>query len=128
MARTHGSEELLCRAEAILAAKWNISIMRVLGQRPARFSELRAFLPGVASNILADRLRSLEADGVIFRAKLDGFAASYTYRLTPLGQAAAPVISALDNWALSFDESANIAASHDIHFSCPGPCHSILHS
>ncbi|MBH0115168.1 helix-turn-helix transcriptional regulator [Novosphingobium sp. YJ-S2-02] len=83
-----GREDPPSIAEDILSAKWNLSIMRVLGDGPARFSGIRAAIPAVSANILARRLRELEEAGIISRRALPPPADCRVYELTSLGEAA----------------------------------------
>lgn len=89
-------------AEDILSAKWNLSIMRFLADGPARFSGIRAAIPAVSANILARRLRELEEAGIISRRALPPPADCRVYELTTLGEAARPVIGAIDRWGSLF--------------------------
>lgn len=57
----------LARALDVVGDRWNLLIIRQLLVRPARYGELQAGLPGVATNLLVDRLRDLESAGVIER-------------------------------------------------------------
>ncbi len=66
---------------------------------PKRFTDLRASLPHVSPNVLAQRLRDLEASGVVRHHKLPPPAASQVYELTPWGMDLEPVIMALGRWA-----------------------------
>lgn len=97
----------MCRAEAILSAKWNIPILRALSKKPARFGELRQLMPGVASNILVARLREFEAKGLVERAVIHGPVPKHAYQLTELGRSVRPVIAAIDAWALNFDGASD---------------------
>ncbi len=69
---------------------------------PRRFTDLRSALPGMASNLLAQRLRSLEAAGLVVRDHLPPPAASAVYRLTPMGQALEPVARELLRFGLRY--------------------------
>ena len=57
----------LARALDVVGDRWNLLIVRQLLVGPARYGELHAGLPGVATNLLVDRLRDLEGAGVIER-------------------------------------------------------------
>src|SRR5439155_26412589 len=72
--------------------------VRELGLGPKRFSDLRAGLPGIGSNVLTTRLRELEAAGVIARRGLPPPAASVVYELTEYGRELQPVILAFGRW------------------------------
>jgi hypothetical protein len=65
---------------------------------PKRFTDLRAGLPGVSPNVLAQRLRELEGVGVIRRRKLPPPAASKVYELTEWGKELEPVLVQLGRW------------------------------
>jgi putative sterol carrier protein len=65
---------------------------------PKRFTDLRAGLPGVSPNVLAQRLRELESTGVVKRRKLPPPAASKVYELTEWGKELEPVLVQLGRW------------------------------
>ncbi len=73
-------------------------VVRELLLGPKRFTDLRAGLPGVSPNVLAERLRGLEAAGVVRRGKLPPPAASRIYELTDWGLELEPVIVSLGRW------------------------------
>src|SRR5438270_348994 len=68
MSRNYGQYCGLARALDVVGDRWNLLIVRQLLIAPARYRELVEGLPGVATNLLADRLRDLETAGVIERA------------------------------------------------------------
>lgn len=65
---------------------------------PARFSDLTASLPGISTNLLTERLRSLESHGVVTRDP--GSAPDYVikYALTATGRKLGPALDALRTW------------------------------
>ena len=65
MSRSYGQYCGLARALDVVGDRWNLLIVRQLVIAPARYRELVEGLPGVATNLLADRLRDLETAGVI---------------------------------------------------------------
>ncbi len=75
--------------------RWSMLIVRELLGGPARFSELKDALPGIASNLLTIRLRKLEASGVVERRHERGGA---TYALTPLGHGLRRPLELLGLW------------------------------
>lgn len=79
----------------VLGDRWTLLILRELLQGPQRFSDLRRQLPGIAPNLLADRLRSLEDDGLVTQQELPPPAARAVYVATEDGRAAGPVLAAL---------------------------------
>lgn len=62
---------------------------------PRRFSELQDDIPAVSAKVLTERLRDLEAKGVVTRAVLDTSPPSVEYALTAIGQELMPVIQAI---------------------------------
>jgi DNA-binding HxlR family transcriptional regulator len=84
------------RALEVIGEKWSLLIVRDLLAGPRRFSDLRRSLTAITPKWLSARLRALEEDSIVERE-----AASQRevwYRLTPKGQALAPVIDALLVW------------------------------
>jgi DNA-binding HxlR family transcriptional regulator len=78
--------------------RWALLIVRDLLLGPKRFVDLRTGLPGIVTNILTDRLRELEAVGVLQRRYLPPPAASTVYELTEEGRALEPVLAAMAQW------------------------------
>lgn len=75
-------------------------VVRELLLGPKRFTDLKSGLPHASPNVLAQRLRDLEAAGVVRRRKLPPPAASRVYELTEWGLALEPVIIALGRWGV----------------------------
>lgn len=98
MSRDYGQYCGLARALDVVGDRWNLLIVRELLIAPARFGELREGLSGIATNLLTDRLRDLEAAGVIERRLSDG-ANAITYALTPWGAELREPINALVRWS-----------------------------
>jgi DNA-binding HxlR family transcriptional regulator len=73
-------------------------IVRELLLGPKRFTDIREALPGQSPDVLAQRLRELDAAGILRRHKLPPPAASQVYELTEWGQELEPVIVALGRW------------------------------
>jgi DNA-binding HxlR family transcriptional regulator len=80
--------------------RWALLVVRELLLGPKRFTDLRLGLPHASPNVLAQRLRDLEAAGVVRRGKLPPPAASRIYELTEWGQDLEPVIIALGKWGV----------------------------
>ena len=93
--RTYGQFCALARGLDVIGDRWSLLIVRELLTRERRFGELRRGLPGVASNLLAERLRELEAEGVVSTVTEDEIT---RYRLTDRGLALAPVVRELVRW------------------------------
>jgi DNA-binding HxlR family transcriptional regulator len=88
----------IARALDVVGERWALLVVRELLLGPQRFSDLRDALPGVSSNLLTDRLRELEARGVVRRRVLPPPAGSSVYELTDRGGRLEPVLDALGEW------------------------------
>jgi DNA-binding HxlR family transcriptional regulator len=85
----------------VVGDRWTLLIVRELAMRGAsRYTDLRNGLPGIASNLLADRLRDLEAAGVVAREEAPPPVATTLFRLTPRGEGLRPVLDELLRWGL----------------------------
>lgn len=98
MSRSYGQYCGLARALDVVGDRWNLLIVRELLIAPARYQELREGLPGVATNLLADRLRDLETAGVIERRLAEGGRA-ITYALTAWGAELREPVEGLIRWS-----------------------------
>src|ERR687889_2611556 len=96
--RTYDDACAAAHALDLVGERWALLVVRELVLGPKRFTDLRAGLPNVSPNVLAQRLRELEAAGVVRRRKLPPPAASRVYELTPWGEELEPVIIRLGRW------------------------------
>jgi DNA-binding HxlR family transcriptional regulator len=94
--RQYGQYCAVAKALDVLGDRWALLIVRELLFAPLRYSDLQAALPGIATDMLASRLRELEASGVIARGLDD----PRQYELTDRGRALRPVLEALAVWGL----------------------------
>jgi DNA-binding HxlR family transcriptional regulator len=91
----------LAAALDLLGERWTLLIVRELLGGPRRYSDLRVALPGIATNLLSDRLRLLTAEGLAEPVELPPPVARTLYRLTDAGWARLPpVIRALAGFGL----------------------------
>jgi DNA-binding HxlR family transcriptional regulator len=90
--RTYGQYCPIARSLDLLGERWTLLIVRDLLTGPQRFSDLLDHLPGMWANLLAPRLRDLEAAGIVERRELPPPAARTVYDLTARGRALAPVL------------------------------------
>lgn len=100
MTRSYGQLCGLALALDVIGDRWSLLIVRELLVRPdgARYTDLRDGLPGVATNLLADRLRGLEVAGVVRREAPRPPVATQVFRLTELGEGLRPAVDALAVW------------------------------
>jgi DNA-binding HxlR family transcriptional regulator len=89
----------IARSLDIVGERWALLVIRELLFAPRRFTELRHALPHVSSNLLADRLRELEHNGVIRRG-LTPPEGPQAYELTEWGRKLEPILLALGDWGL----------------------------
>lgn len=82
--------------------RWTLLILRELSFGERRFTDLRTRLPGIATNLLSDRLRSLEEDGLVEQRELPAPAARTVYALTREGKRVNPVLRALSGFGQAF--------------------------
>jgi len=82
----------------LVGERWALLIVRelMLGQR--RYTDLAEALPRIGTNILAARLRDLEAGGIVRKTKLPPPVAVTVYELTETGRALDPVLRSLAHW------------------------------
>jgi DNA-binding HxlR family transcriptional regulator len=96
--RTYGDRCGIARALDVVGDRWALLVIRELLLGPKRFTDLRTGLPHVAPDVLAQRLRELEAEGVVRRDKLPPPSPAQVYELTDRGHALEPVILELGRW------------------------------
>ncbi|MEQ0558516.1 winged helix-turn-helix transcriptional regulator [Amycolatopsis sp. NEAU-NG30] len=89
----------MARALDLVGDRWTLLIVReLLTQGPCRFSDLRRGLPGIASNLLADRLREMEATGLITRRDEPPPIAATLIGLSERGRDLGGVVRELTRW------------------------------
>ncbi|MGW0520945.1 winged helix-turn-helix transcriptional regulator [Crossiella sp. NPDC003009] len=93
--RSYGQYCGVARALDVVGDRWNLLIVRELLPGPQRYNELKTSLAGIATNLLAERLRSLEGNGIVERRLGD---AGVRYALTPWGAGLREPMEALGRW------------------------------
>jgi DNA-binding HxlR family transcriptional regulator len=96
--RQYGQFCPLAKALDVLGERWTLLIVRELLAGPKRYTDLRAGLPGLATDLLAARLRDLQEAGVIDRREVPPPTPATVYELTARGQALQPAIRELARW------------------------------
>src|SRR5436190_21477708 len=101
--RTYDQYCSVARALDVIGDRWNLLLVRELLIRgPSRYTDLQNGLPGIATNLLADRLRDLEQAGVVEREEAPPPIATTLFRLTERGRALEPVVDRLGRWGTPF--------------------------
>jgi len=86
----------IARGLDVLGERWTLLILRELVGGPRRYVDLRAELPGVATNLLAERLKELQNDGLVDRTDLPAPIGRTVYTLTDLGwQRVLPILQSI---------------------------------
>src|SRR5215213_2570175 len=93
--RTYGQYCPIAAGLDVVGDRWVLLICRELLMGDLRFTDLRASLPGIAPNLLSERLRALQAEGLVTTAELPPPAARTVYRLTDAGRSVVPVLRAI---------------------------------
>ena len=98
--RTYGQHCGLAKALDAVGDRWTLLIVRELLIRGrCRYTDLLNGLPGIATNLLADRLREMEAAGLVRRGEAPPPVATTVFELTGRGAELEAVIAALGRWA-----------------------------
>jgi DNA-binding HxlR family transcriptional regulator len=96
--RSYGEACAAAHALDLVGERWALLVVRELVLGPKRFTDLSDGIRHASPNVLAQRLRDLEAAGVVQRRKLGPPAGSRVYELTEWGLELEPVIKALGRW------------------------------
>ena len=92
----------IARALNIVGERWTLLLVRELLAGPKRFKDLLDGLSGIGPNLLAMRLKELEADGLLRHVLLPPPAGVAVYELTAVGQGLEPVLIALGRWGFQW--------------------------
>jgi DNA-binding HxlR family transcriptional regulator len=124
MTRTHASAQTLCpvaRAEDIVGDRWTVLVLRELFMGGRRFDEIQA-QTDATPQMVAARLKRLEAEGLVERRPYSQRPLRHEYHLTEKGRAFYPVLMALrawgERWCKSPDEGLALRYTHSL---CGGP-------
>ena len=83
----------------VVGDRWTLLIVReLLIRKECRYTDLKAGLPGIASNLLAERLREMEASGIVKKEDAPPPVATALFSLTERGAALEPVLDELGRW------------------------------
>jgi len=85
----------------LIGGKWKGSILWHLQDGPIRFNELARLLAGANRKVINDRLKEMEANGLIDRTVLSDRPIAVEYSMTPLGKEAIAVLKKLERWISS---------------------------
>ena len=101
-----GEREACCssyhRAVELVGKRWTGAILIVLMDGPARFTEVKHLVPDLSDRLLSERMKELEAEGIVTRRVIDDMPVRVEYSLTVKGEALQPAVTALKAWAQSW--------------------------
>jgi DNA-binding HxlR family transcriptional regulator len=105
----------IARAEAVVGDRWTVLVLRELFMGSHRFDEIQAQTGGTPQMVAA-RLKNMEADGLVARRPYNERPPRYEYHLTPKGQAFYSVVLALrawgETWCKSPEEGVAVVYTH----------------
>jgi DNA-binding HxlR family transcriptional regulator len=87
------------RAVELIGKRWSGAIVLVLLDGPLHFSGIRQLVPELSDRLLSERLKELEAEGIVERRVIDGAPVRVEYSLTEKGRALEPALGQLKAWA-----------------------------
>ena len=115
--KSYGQLCSIARALDVVGDRWTLLIVRELLIGGAlRFGEVQRGLPGIATNLLTQRLRDLETNGVVAREPAPGIPGTPTYRLTERGRALDGVLRELLKWGAPTVPDAPSDAIFQMHW------------
>lgn len=89
----------LASALARIGDRWSLVVVDALTEGPMRFAALQQAVPGIATNVLAARLRQLEGDGVVMASPYSDRPRRFSYELTAAGRELAGASRLLAQWS-----------------------------
>ena len=101
--RSYGQYCSVAKALDVIGDRWTLLVIReLLLQGPCRYTDLKNGLPGIATNLLSDRLRDLESAGLVWREEAPPPVATTLFHLTDAGAELEPVLDALGGWGVRY--------------------------
>lgn len=108
-------ESPLAEALASVGDRWTLLMVEVLLEGPRRFNELQESVPGIATNVLSQRLKRLERDGVVIATPYSEHPPRFRYNLTASGRELAGALRLLADWG-----ARRTGASEPMHHAACG--------
>lgn len=103
----------IARSLDVIGNRWALLVVRELLFGPKRFGDLRTGLRTISQNVLSQRLRDLEAGGIVRRTLLGPPASTQAYELTARGRALEPVLIEMSRWGALTPIAADSVMSND---------------
>jgi DNA-binding HxlR family transcriptional regulator len=83
----------------LIGRRWSGVIIRAMIHGATRFSDISAAIPGISDRLISERLKELEAEGVVVRTVVPSTPVRVDYALTDKGRALGDVVAAVAAWA-----------------------------
>lgn len=90
------------RAIELVGRRWTGAIVRALLRGATRFGELTEIIPELSDRMLSERLKELEAEGIVARIVIPEIPVRIEYQLTEKGRALEPVLGAISDWSYAW--------------------------
>lgn len=90
------------QAIELIGKRWTGAIVFVLMEGPLRFSQVKVLVPDLSDRLLSERMKELEAEGIVCRHVFDETPVRVEYELTAKGRALEPAVRSLKVWARSW--------------------------
>jgi DNA-binding HxlR family transcriptional regulator len=101
--RSYGEYCSIAKALDVVGDRWTLLIVRELLIRGGcRYTDLKEGLPGIATNLLSERIRGLESAGLIWRENAPPPVATTLFHLTDAGKELLPVLDAIGRWGVRY--------------------------
>ena len=100
MAKRYDQYCAIAHALELVGERWSLLIVRELLTGPKRYTDLSGSLPRIGTNVLAARLKDLEAGGILTKRRLPPPTPVQVYELTPYGESLRPVMRELALWGI----------------------------
>jgi DNA-binding HxlR family transcriptional regulator len=102
-------------AVELIGRKWTGAILLALQTGRCRFTEIAAMVPGLSDRLLSERLKELEAEGIVLRIVTPETPVRIEYRLTPKGESLDTVMASISHWAEEWIEFKDAQDACDKH-------------
>jgi DNA-binding HxlR family transcriptional regulator len=100
----------------IIGDRWTLVLIRDFYLGATRYTDFLTSPEGIPSNLLAERLKTLETRGIVFKTPYQTRPTRYDYRLTEMGLALYPVMKALTRWGLDWLPDRKAVPPEDVEW------------
>ena len=100
-------------AVELIGRRWTGAILQALLAGATRYSDIAQSIPGLSDRLLSERLRELEAEGIVTRTVIPDMPVRIEYHLTEKGESLGPVLTSVSTWAESWIDAQEAEAACD---------------